>query len=361
MKHKTVGELQARVATWRHGNPARALKIIAVAGPHGKTTTALIINEMLQEDGASVATFTNKGSFLNSKPLQGGYDQSAATLHRQLQIAKKEGAYYVIVEVTDALVESNSLQTLPIEMSIITGDSTSARTLLECPANSTVLPAGFSIDDLAVAPHQIISFGGDDSAEAQIAKVTERRGGTEIEMVIDHQTRIELATYLIGQANVLNVAAAVSAAYVLAVNTISFEEGVARLERVVGNYDYLPASQLPYAVVVDGAYTDSSLELVLASAKKLKKRRLIVVADGSVSIEAYPSVARIAERMIAVNDGPEIPGVEKASTLQAALDVAMRAAKTDDLVLLVGQEFSQSVEDNITKAHQMIGEAGDNE
>ena len=350
MKHTAVGELKARVAAWRHGNPANGLKIIAVAGPHGKTTTALLLAEMLRESGAKVATLTH-----------GTYDQSVEALQVQLANVKKDGAYYVIIEVTDALLSNYGLHLLPLEMSIVTGDSETAEALLEHPANSTVIPSGLDISNLKTAPHQVISFGHDEIAEAQIARVKELRKGTEVEMVIDHQTRIELATYLIGQANALNLAASVSAAYVLAVNTQDFEEGVARLERVAGNYEYIDNKTLPYDVVVDAAHTESSLEIVLASAKKLKKRRLIVVADGSVSPEVHPLIAQTADRMIAVSDAPEVPGVEKAGTLQAAVDVAMRGAKTDDLLLLVGKEFSAPQENGTTKAHQMIGEAKNDE
>ena len=350
MKQDVVGELKARVATWRHGNPAKGLKIIAVAGPHGKTTTALLLGEMLGESGANVAVLA-----------RGDYDRSVEALQLDLAKAKKNGAYYAIIEVTDALLETHSLRLLPIEMSIVTGDSESARMLLEHPANSSVIPAGLDVSDLKIAPHQIISFGSDEMSEAQIAHVTERRRGTEVEMVIDHQTRIELATYLIGHANALNMAAAVSAAYVLAVNTDSFAEGVARLERVVGNYDYILSKDLPYDVVVDAAHTERALEFVLATAKKLKKRRLIVVADTSVSFELFSSTARVADRMIAVSDSPEVPGVEKASTLQTAVDVAMRGAKRDDLLLLVGKDFSSTAEGDITKAHQMIKETKNDE
>lgn len=353
MKQDAVGEIKARITAWRYGNPAKDVKIIAVAGPHGKTTTALFLGEILQEAGIATLVLTNR---TNST-----YDQSVETLQTELQKAKKDGVFYVVVEVTERLLATCNLTILPIELSIITGDSVSARGLLEHPASSCVIPAGLDVNDIKVAPHQIISVGVEQDAEALIANVTERRKGTEIEMVIDHQTRIELATYLVGYANAMNLAAAVSAAYVLAVDTVAFQEGAARLERIPGNYDYIERDDLPYDIVVDGANTAEALERVLTSAKNLKKRRLLVVLDGSVPEQLYSNVVTLADRVFVVSENLEAANIEKASSVQAAVDLAKRAAKKSDTLLLLGREFSNSDDTVRTMAHQMIGEIENNE
>lgn len=353
MKQDVVGEIKARITAWRHGNPAKDVKIIAVAGPHGKTTTALFLGEILQEAGINTLVLTNR---TNST-----YDQSVETLQAELQKAKKDGVFYVVIEITETLLKTCNLTILPIELSIITGDSLSARGLLEHPASSSVVPAGLDIDDIKVAPHQIISFGVEQDAEALVTNVTERRKGTELEMVIDHQTRIELATYLVGHANAMNLAAAVSAAYVLAVDTVAFQEGAARLERIPGNYDYIEREDLPYDIVVDGANTAEALERVLTSAKNLKKRRLLVVLDDSVSEQLYADAVKLADRVFVASEGLEVANIEKANNIQAAVDLAKRAAKKSDTLLLLGCEFSKTDDAIRTVAHQMIGDIENNE
>ncbi len=341
MKQNALGEMKARAIAWRYGNPSRGIKLIAVAGNKGKTTTALLLNELLRESGAQVAVFTNSACQFNGEPVSGSYDNSAEAMLGQLQAVKKKGAYYVIVEVTEALLATNVLPALAIEMSIVTNESASARALLEHPASSCVIPTGFDIDGLRVAPHQLISFGTDTASEAHITSIIERRKGTEVNLVIDHQTKIAVATYLVGQANALNVAAAVSAAYVLAIGTEYFEEGVARLERVPGNYEYLLLhDDAAYEAVADAAFMPLSVELVVTSAKKLARRRLIAVVDSSVDADCYPLLSHTADRVIAVGEGPEMPGIERAPALQEAADIATRAAKKQDLVLLLGQEVT---------------------
>ena len=158
MKQNSLGDMKARAVAWRYGHPARGLKVIAVAGSKGKTTTALLLNELLLESGAKVAVFTNQTCYFNGEVLNGAYDTSAEAMVSQLQAVKKKGAYYVIIEVTDALLHTHVLSALPIEMSIVTNESVSARALLEHPANSSVIPTGFDTEDIRVAPHQLISL-----------------------------------------------------------------------------------------------------------------------------------------------------------------------------------------------------------
>lgn len=359
MEHEKVGKLQAKAAAWRHGNPGRGLKIIAVAGLRGKTTTALLLSEILQEAGSSVMVLTNHGSFLNGKPVAGGYDISASALQRCLASAKKSQANYVIIEVNNRLIETHVLPTLPIEMSIITNDSPTAQALLKQVVNFTVVPSGFDVSSLSVAPHQAINFGTDEAADAQIARVAERRRGTEINLVIDHQTKLAVATYLVGWANALNVAAAVSAAYVLSADTSTFEEGIARLERVIGNYDYLQTAGELYEAVVDGANSEQSLDLVLATAAKLKKRRLLVAADITVPGDRYVQIKQKVDRLVVVGETLQLPGVELTDSPQKAVDLLKRAAKRDDLILLIGREFALPEDKDSTKAQQMLGTASE--
>lgn len=358
MEHEVVGKLKARLAAFKHRHPARGLKVIAVAGPSGKTTTALLLTELLRESGSSVLTLTDHGCFLNGQKLSLTYDATPDDTQRSLTLARQKNADYVVLELTEALVESHVLPTMALEMSIITGPSPLADALLNQPVNYTVVPSGLDLGGLSVAPHQAISFGHDVTAEAQVVRSKLLRRGTEVELVVDHQTTFNLATYLVGKANVYNLAAAVSAAYVLAINMTTLEEGAARLERVVGNYDYIETSQA-YDVVVDGACDDTSLELLLSSAATLKKRRLLVALDASVQSEDRLALKRHCDRLVMVGDFEQAPGIDTAETPEAALELVARGAKKDDLVLLVGKQYAARESDNATRAHRMLEPNGE--
>jgi len=243
-------KLTAKAAAARYRNPSKSLRVIAVVGPYGKTTTSLLLAELLMESGNSVLVLTNKGSKLNGEPLNTRFEPTARSIQRLLALGRKKSVDFVIIEVDQTVVDSHVLESIVLEMVVLesivlemvvaTAESDVARAMLERPMAYSVVPSAFTAEARDVAPHQAISFGTDELADARIGKVKLFRKGTEIELVIDHQTTLQLATHLIGHANAYNVAAAVAAAYVLAAKIESFVDGVARLEEVPGNYEYLP-------------------------------------------------------------------------------------------------------------------------
>lgn len=358
MKHTLVGKVSARAAAIRYRHPGRDVRIIAVAGAYGKTTTALLLGELLQEAKVSVMTMTSEGCRFNDQPLSLRYEGGAQTFQHALARAKQKKARVVIVELSQKLISSHVLPTIPIDMAIVTSDDSTTKTLLGQPTNYAVIPSGFEMDGLSVAPHQAISFGVDDLAEAKIASTRLRRGGTEIELVIDHQTKLELATYLVGKANVLNVAAAVAGAYVLAVDIDIFQEGIARLEKIQGNFEKILAKK-PYTIFTDRAVETMSMELALESARELSKRRLLVALDETVKKTDIERVKQLTDRLIIVNGTDDEPGVETAESTKDALELMLRAAKKDDLVLLLGKKFSEVDDTGLSLAERTVEGSGE--
>jgi len=350
--------MAARAAAMRYRHPGRDLRIIAVAGAYGKTTTALLLGELLREAKVPVVTMTSQGYAFDGQSLPLRYDGGAQSLQHALAKAKRKKADVVIIEVSERLLESHVLATIPIEMTIVTSDDVTAQTLLRQPANYAVLPSGFEVDGLSVAPHQAISFGTDELAEAKIARARLLRGGTEIDLVIDHQTKLELATYLVGTANVMNVAAAVAGAYVLAADIATFQEGIARLEKVRGNFERIAVDK-PYVVYADRAVHSSSVELALTSARELAKRRVLVAIDGSVGLGSFEMAIPLSDRLVVVGEQQETRGIETVTSANEALEVIFRAAKKDDVVLLLGTEFAEVDDSGRSLIERMVEGSGE--
>lgn len=354
---KTVGKLKAKAAAARYRNPANSLRVIAVAGPYGKTTTACYLSELLQEAGHSVLTITNRGVYLNSDSTTFEFEPKASSLQKIMAYGRKKKADFIIVETHQQVLDSQVFSTITLEMSIITAQNETADELSKEPVAYTVVPHGYAADSVEVAPHQAITFGEDALADARVKDVKLYRKGTEIELVIDHNTKLQLATHLIGRANAYNIAAAVGAAYLLSIDVGVFEEGIARLEYVPGNYEYLPVDRL-YDVVLDGANHMKSLELVVADAKKLAKRRLLVVADESVSPKYYSSVKFNSDALTAVG-ATDSPGIKAAEDTKAAVEVVLRGAKQEDTVLLIGQKFASRESDHMSHGQRLVEAASE--
>lgn len=342
MEHELIGKLRAKVSTVRFGSPARGLKVIAVAGPAGKTTTALLLGEILRESGSRVMVLTNRGCTLDGESYPASYDASPDSFNRYLSMAKKRAVDMLVVEVSLALLKTQLLPSVALEMVVVTGEHDTVRALLREPTEHVVLPVGLEVDEPSVAPHKSITYGDDPTSDAHVSDVTQLRKGTELTLTIDHQTKFEIATYLIGGLNIKNIAAAVSAAYVLAADMSKVQEGVANLEGVAGNFEYLEITDAPYAVALDAVPVKSALESVVETARSIKRRRLLLCADSSVALSELTWLSQQSDRLIVVGTEPEAApsGVDWVATTDAAFELAKRAAKKDDLIVLLGKDFA---------------------
>jgi UDP-N-acetylmuramoyl-L-alanyl-D-glutamate--2,6-diaminopimelate ligase len=322
---------RAKVFNARYGNPTGTVRLIAVTGAYGKTTTARLIDVLLKESGRNTLTLLDE--LHTQKDI-------VSWLPRKLKQAKQDNVDFCILEITPQLMESGVLSGLSLDTVVVTSRSAEADILLKQAVNYAVVPDDYQGAMLAIAEHQIISFGELDSAEAKIDNVTLYRKGTEVKLTIDHHTALTASTHLVGKANAFNIAAAIATAYVLGVALDTVEEGVARLEGVEGNYQYIPSEQ-PYTTVVDAATNDRSVELAAFSAKELKKRRLIVALETTgISEEAIALVKKLSDRLILVGSNISMPGVETVSSPEEASLLGGRAAKKDDTLLLMGKIFT---------------------
>lgn len=325
---------RAKVISARYGNPAGTVRVIALVGVYGKTTTARLLAELLEEAGRKVLVGTQTGQ---------GLHISLEQLQQELKNARKENSEFFILEITPELVASGGLEGIAIDTVVVTSKTAETNAILGQNVNYIVIPDDHTTAALALAEHQIISFGETDDAEAKVNEVTLYRKGTEVKMTIDHHTELIIATHLVGKANALNLAAAVATAYVLGVALDTVEEGAARLEKVAGNYEYVPTTE-PYTLVVDSAMQERSVQLVAESAKKLAKRRVIVALESDgISEEVIKDLKKRVDRLITVGKQEvALPGVESVDSVEEASLIATRAAKKDDTVLLLGKNFVRS-------------------
>jgi UDP-N-acetylmuramoyl-L-alanyl-D-glutamate--2,6-diaminopimelate ligase len=216
------------------------------------------------------------------------------------------------------------------------------------------------------ASSQKITYGTHEEAEARIDHVKLYRKGSEARVVIDHQTKLELATALPGKFNVYNMTAAAAAAYILGVKRSDIVEGVANLDGVPGRFERVVEGK-DYDVIVDYAHTPDALEKLLESVKETTKNRVILVfgACGDRDKTKRPIMgeiaATLADRIIltdeeSYNEDPEAirrmiyDGIETASGTgktteiadrREAIERALSIAKKGDTILITGMGHEQ--------------------
>ena len=287
---------RVKLLTARYGNPAKHLRVLAVTGTNGKTTTVSFLNEILKEAGYKTAMFSTAEVEIAGVKHVNDLNRTVALtgdLMRFYRDAKRARVDFVLIEATSHALQQHKLSTTPIEMAIMTnltqdhldyhktmeGYAEAKSILFRMKPKYIVLnrdDSWFEYYDVFPAGYQKITYGQSSEAEARIDNVKLYRKGTEVTMTIDHQTKLELATALPGEYNAYNLAAAVSAAYLLNVGIKDIVEGVANLEGIPGRFDRIEEGQ-PFDVIVDYAHTPDGYEKLLDTAKKITKNRVILV------------------------------------------------------------------------------------
>ncbi|PID31038.1 UDP-N-acetylmuramoyl-L-alanyl-D-glutamate--2,6-diaminopimelate ligase [Candidatus Saccharibacteria bacterium] len=309
---------RARVAAARYGNPSRHLRVIAVTGTNGKTTTVSFLNEILKEAGYTTAMFSTATIEVAGTAVRNDLNAtvaSTARMQRFFRDAKRAQVDFLVMEFPSHAIHQHKLYGVPVEMAIMTNltqDHLDYHGTMEAYAavkgqlfaaspKYIVLnrdDAWFAYFDQYHALDQKITYGEYPESEAHIDRITLYRKGTEATVTIDHQTKLELATNLPGAFNAYNMTAAAAAAYLLGVNLKDIIEGVANLEAVAGRFERV-VEGLPYDVIVDYAHTPDGLEKLLTAARAITKQRVILVfgACGDRDQGKRPIMGGIAARL----------------------------------------------------------------
>ncbi len=377
---------RVQLVSARYGNPAKGLRVIAVTGTNGKTTTVNYLNEILKEAGCTTAMFSTAVIEVAGKRQINDLNATVASTDRMQRFfrdAKHAQVDYVILEVTSHSLDQHKLATVPIEAAVMTNltqDHLDYHGTMEAYAKAKgklfatspkfiILNRDdqwFDFFDEFQADAQKITYGTHAEAEAKITHVKLYKKGSEATVVIDHQNKLDLATALPGRFNVYNMTAAAATAYLLGVKLRDIVEGVANLEGVPGRFERV-VEGLGYDVIVDYAHTPDAIEQLLEAAKAVTKNRVILVfgATGDRDKGKRPIMgeiaARLADRIIltdeeSYNEDPlkirkqvyngieaagGVPKTTEIADRREAIEKALSIATKNDTILITGMGHEQ--------------------
>jgi UDP-N-acetylmuramoyl-L-alanyl-D-glutamate--2,6-diaminopimelate ligase len=365
----------------KYGFPSRSLRVIAVTGTNGKTTTANYLNEIFKADGKKTALFTTAVIEVAGVRILNELNATVASTERMQQFfrdAKEAGVDFVILEITSHSLVQHKLDGVPIECAIMTNltqDHLDYHGTMEAYAAAKGMlfakrprfmvlnrdDEWFSFYDKYEADEQKMTYGTDENADARITQVKLYKRGSEARLVIDHQTKLDIATALPGKFNVYNMTAAACTGYLFHASLDSIADGLANLEEIPGRFERVDIGK-NYEVVVDYAHTPDALEQLLEATKSITKNRVILVfgATGDRDKGKRPIMgeiaARLADRIIltdeeSYNENPQqirdmvmdgIAGAggeaktEEIADRRDAIAKALKVARKDDTILITG-------------------------
>ena len=378
----TYRKSRSKLVAAFYGSPSRRLRVIAITGTNGKTTTANFLNEILKEAGNKTAMFSTANIEIAGEQILNDLNATVGTtarMQRFFKDAKKAEVDFVIIEATSHALVQHKLDGVPIEMAIMTNltqdhldyhktmdnYATAKAKLFKMKPKFIVLNSDdewFDYFNKFEARDQKITYGSDKNAEVKIDRVKLYKKGSEAHLTIDNNVSVELATNLPGKYNVYNMTAAASAAYLLGVPLASLQEGAANLEAIPGRFERAVEGK-PYDVVVDYAHTPDALEKLLETAKAITKNRVLLVfgATGDRDKEKRPIMGQIAAKnadrifitdeecysedpdkiradiISGINKDGDLPAnVREIADRRGAIAKALSVAQKGDIVLITG-------------------------
>lgn len=376
----TYRKSRLKLISTAYGNPAKQVKVMAITGTNGKTTSISVLNEILKAAGKVTVLSTTAGREIAGEHIDGDGCQTVPTtseLQKLFKLAIETDADYLLLETTSHALTQYKLPAMNLEVAGITNltqehldyhktmesyADAKLKLFTDFGAKYQILNADdqwFSYFQQKIGP-QALSYGTAKQADFQIKKVKLYKKGSEI--TISHNCQeITVSTPLAGRFNAYNVTLAVAMALVIGVDSQAIVEGVANLKAIKGRLEWLD-NDLGIDVMVDYAHTPDGIEKLLELAKEITKGKVHLVfgSAGERDLDKLPlmglAAAKYADKIYVTDEENRsepaeniragiMQGIKQAGAQDRAYDIADRGeaietalkhADKGDLVIVAG-------------------------
>ena len=272
------------------GHPERELKLSAVTGTNGKTTTAFLLEQMLQAAGRKCVLLGTIETHVAGevRPSEHTTPESRDIL-ALFGEGVRAGCTEAVMEMSSHALDQERVWGLPVDVAMFTNltqDHLDYHGTMEAYASAkSKLFAGVG----AQAPRVAVINADDAAAEQMVAaasacevntygihagswraeEITLRAGETTFLWHTPHG-EIAMRSPLTGRVNVYNLMAAGCAAFARGLSLDQIAAAALPLRQVPGRFEVVPGSQAAgFSVVVDYAHTDDALSNLIALARDL--------------------------------------------------------------------------------------------
>ena len=368
--------------------PASQLRLSGITGTNGKTTTAYILNKLLEDATLRCGLITTVKYMSGGHPIPASRTTPEAMVLQQLfQRMKTDKCSDIIMEASSHGLVQHRMGSARYAVAVFTnlsGDHLDYHRTMQEYFNAKALmfteyldesgAAVINIDDRygnellkLVKGRQLITFGKQRSCMLRISNIELSRNGSSF-MLTYAGAQFKMSIPMPGEHNVYNFTAACAAAIALGVSLTLIAQHAADAFAVPGRLELLQLNDSP-AVYVDYAHTDDALDNILKILDRLKTGKIITLfgCGGDRDKSKRPRMGAVATKYsdytIITSDNPrsESPEsiiadiqagiapncqVETIPDRAAAIARALAIAHHDDIVLIAGKGHETTQEQN---------------
>ncbi len=392
------GPMQAAIAEVPHGrralatvaanvfaHPERKLSLCGVTGTNGKTTTAYLLEQLLQQAGRTTALVGTIEYRLAGEVRPASHTTpESRDLLALLAEGVERGVTEAVMEVSSHALEQGRVWGVPYDVAIFTNltqDHLDYHGTMEAyfaakqklfdgsqgrPPRIAILNAedetqAALLEIASRAGAQIVSYGV-DRGDLRVRDLAMEPGRMRFRVITPHG-EADVHLPFTGRVNVLNFLAAAAAALARGLTLEQVATLAQHLRAVPGRFEAVDAGQA-FTVVVDYAHTDDALRNVLALARELvreRNSRVLTVfgcggdRDRGKRPRMGQAAAEASEIVIVTSDNPRseppraiideiLPGtvgqpaiVEVEADRAKAIALAMTMARAGDIVVIAGK------------------------
>lgn len=367
----------ALIGTNYYGEPAKSMTMIGVTGTNGKTSTTLLLKQVLETcRGAKVGLIGTMENLIGQEviPTERTTPESFE-LQALFARMRDAGCTHVVMEVSSHAIALERIGGIHYDVAAFTNlteDHLDFHKTMDAYCDTKAMlfsrctKAVINVDD-SYAPRMLAG------AKCPVLKTSV---GTDSDLYADQlELHAEGITFMAhcgasavpvqlpipGKFTVYNALSVMGIAMQLGISIEESAAALAQAKGVKGRVEVVPTPGKPYSVLIDYAHTPDGLENVLSSARDFCKGRLIAVfgCGGDRDPMKRPTMGGIgvkyADIAIITSDNPrtEEPGAIIADILQGipegqknyiviedrrkAIRYAMDIGKKDDIIILAGK------------------------
>ncbi len=307
------------------GNPAKKMKMIGITGTNGKTTSAFLIKDLLEQHGKKVGLMGTVQNMIDQQIIPAKFTTPQPyELNALLSQMYKSGCEYVVMEVSSQALVQQRLYGITYDVAVFTNltqdhldyhktmeNYFNAKCLLFENSRNIVINYDDSYSKKIIERYSeknLITFSAKKDEADYTAKNIEFTQNSVKFMLVSKENINRINFPMPGEYSVHNAIGAALVCITLGFSEKSVTKALSNVKGVRGRCEILVKE--PFTVICDFAHTGDGLENILSSLRPFVKNRFIVLfgcageRDAAKRKPMAEAVSKYADFVVLTSDNP---------------------------------------------------------